>query len=297
MVFDRIKAGADGCLVEKNFSFAEHTTIGVGGSAAFCVMPKNTDAAVGAVRLLKREGVPYLLLGAGSNVLASDKGFSGAVVSTALMNGLCFSGEKIYAECGVKLQSLLRRMADEGVGGLSFMAGIPASIGGAVYMNAGTAEGHIGECVTSVTVLTEDGSIRELSADACDFQYKDTLFMRENMFILRVGLAGVFQCRVRILTDIADVLTARRRLPAGKSMGCVFKNPKGRSAGALIEECGLKGTRLGGAVVSDKHANFVINDKNACADDVRALIRLIKDTVFAETGILLQEEIEYIGDD
>lgn len=296
MVFARIEREVQGCRVERGFSFAAHTTVGAGGKAELCLWPESIPAAVHATGVLRREGVPFVILGAGANVLASDKGFCGAVICTAAMRAVAFSGEKIFAECGVRLSRLLYAMADEGLGGMAFMAGIPASVGGALYMNAGTAEGHIGDRVESVTVLTGSGEVKTLSSEDCAFSYKHTAFTDSGDFILGAELRGEYMCRVRALTDIADVLKERRRLPKGKSMGCVFKNPEGVSAGALIDRSGLKGARIGGAFVSDAHANFIINE-GGTAGDIRALIAFVKQTVLEKTGVRLEEEIVYIGEE
>lgn len=296
-IFSLVAEQAKGCVVEREFSFAAHTTMGIGGNAPLCLRPQSVGAALNAVRVLQKYGVPYIALGAGANVLASDKGFCGVVISTDKLSAVTAEEDIVYAESGVRMARLLRALAESGLGGFAFMAGIPASVGGAVYMNAGTARGHFGDGVLSVTAIDEKGVLREFSKEECAFEYKHTAFTGKGQLILSARLAAKYCCRVRALEDIREVLAERERLPKGKSMGCVFKNPEGISAGALIERAGMKGAREGGAFISERHANFIINGGNATAGDVRALIERVKSAVLKSSGVLLTEEIEYIGDD
>lgn len=296
-IFDRVAEYARGCTAERDFSFAGHTTVGIGGSARLCLYPASLAAAENAMRAVARAGVPYVVLGAGANVLAADAGFDGVVISTEKMRSVRTDGETVFAESGANMSRLLRRLAEEGLGGLSFMAGIPASVGGAVYMNAGTARGHIGDRVLAVRALSADGRLLEFSARDCAFGYKHTAFTDAGLLLLTVKLRARYCCRERALADMQEVLAERARLPRGRSMGCVFKNPEGFSAGALIERAGMKGAREGGAFVSCEHANFIINGGSATAREVRALIERVRRAVFRETGVRLTEEIVYIGDD
>ena len=296
-LFSRIEADAKGCAAERDFSFAAHTTIGIGGKAPLCLHPEGAAAAVHALRLCRRFGVPHLVLGMGANVLAADGGFDGVVLCTDRMRALSLQGRCAAAESGVCMPRLLRCLAENGLGGFAFMAGIPASVGGAVYMNAGTARGHFGDRVLSVTAVDADGEIVELSGKECAFAYKNTAFTGKNMLILSARLQADYCCYARANDEIGEVLRERARLPKGKSMGCVFKNSEGMSAGEIIDRAGLKGAAEGDAFVSAEHANFIINGGHATAKDVRALIGRVKGTVLERTGIALTEEIEYIGDD
>lgn len=297
-VFRRIRERAAGCAAVENFSFAGHTAVGIGGGAPLCLRPQSVRAAVGAVQAVRQAGVPLAVLGAGANVLAADGGFDGAVLLTDGMRGLAADGEFVFAESGVRVSRLLRVSAQCGLGGFSFMAGIPASVGGAAYMNAGTALGHFGDRIISVSVLTADGKICELAQKECAFAYKSTWFMQSGALILSVRLRAEKQPPAAALREIGRVLASRRHLPKGRSMGCVFKNPEGGvSAGALIERAGMKGASEGGAFVAEEHANFIINGGNASAKDVRALIGRIRSAVLLDSGVRLSEEIVYIGED
>ena len=285
------------CKIEEDFDFSEHTTIGVGGKAESAVYPCSVEAMVSAIAFFKENGIPYIILGAGANVLPSDKGFSGAVLKTDFLNEIKITGEnKIFAECGVRVSKLLNFANESSMGGISFMAGIPASVGGAVFMNAGISEGHIGDKIGRVLAISPNGEVVWLSKSECCFSYKRTFFSEEGFTVLGAELNLEFCEKESAKQEIARVLQNRKRLPRGKSMGCVFKNPNGVSAGALIEKVGLKGTRKGGALISPLHANFIINTGGAASSDITDLIGLMKREVYAYSKIRLEEEIRYIGD-
>lgn len=274
------------------FSFRFNTTVGIGGEAPLALFPRGAKELVFVLREVRRAGFPYVMLGRGSNVLVSDSGFDGIVISTALARAIRARNDLICAECGTSLSALLRFAAGNRMGALEYLAGIPASIGGAVFMNAGARGKYIGENVHAVTAFI-DGEVCVLTADQCEFAYKSTRFMRGGC-VLSVILhtkpdegAG---------EKIRAALAARKNLPRERSLGCVFKNPPGNSAGELIERTGLKGVHIGGAFVSEKHANFIVNRGGATAADYRALVAFIRGKVFSETGIRLAEEIRYIGE-
>lgn len=274
------------------FSFRRNTTVGIGGEAPLALFPRGGEEIVSALREVQRAGFPYVLLGRGSNVLVSDGGFDGVVIATALARAIRAEDGLIVAECGVALSALLRFAAENDLGGLEYLAGIPASAGGAVFMNAGARGKYIGENVHRVTAFT-DGEVCELAADQCDFAYKSTRFMRGGC-ILSVVLRA--EPDAYAAEKIRAALAEREKLPRERSLGCVFKNPPGHSAGELIERAGLKGMHIGGAFVSEKHANFIVNRGEATAADYRALVALVRGKVLSETGIRLAEEIRYIGE-
>ncbi len=295
-IFCRLAEAAKGCLAERDFSFARHTTVGIGGRAPLCLYPQTAEGAACAVRACLRLGVPFFPLGAGANVLAADGGFDGAVLSTEKLRALFAEGETVVAESGVRTGALLSFLTARGQGGFACMAGIPASVGGAVYMNAGTARGHFGDGVLSVAGIGADGRYFERNGKECAFAYKHTAFMDEGGLILSVRLRAPRCGREEAAREIAASLAARAGLPRGKSMGCVFKNPPGVSAGALIEAAGMKGAREGDAFVSARHANFIVNGGHASAREVRALIGRVRGAVLRAAGVRLEEEIVYIGE-
>lgn len=276
---------------EAPFSFRKNTTVGVGGDAPLCLYPRSSTELV--LTLRETEGIPRLLLGRGSNVLPSDRGFGGVVIKTDRARSMRMEGGVLYAECGVSVSAFLRFAAERGRGGLAFLAGIPASMGGVVFMNAGAGGRYIGELVESVRVY-EEGEVRLLSTEDCRFAYKETRFMHQGSIVLEVAARTTADKYAS--EKICEALAARSRLPKERSMGCVFRNPPGAFAGALIEQAGLKGANIGGAQVSAKHANFIVNRGGATAEDFRALIAAVKEKVFSETGIKLVEEIRYIGE-
>ena len=217
------------------FSFRRNTTVGIGGEAPLALFPRGGEEIVSALREVQRAGFPYVLLGRGSNVLVSDGGFDGVVIATALARAIRAENGLIVAECGVALSALLRFAAENDLGGLEYLAGIPASAGGAVFMNAGARGKYIGENVHRVTAFT-DGEVCELAADQCDFAYKSTRFMRGGC-ILSVVLRA--EPDAYAAEKIRAALAEREKLPRERSLGCVFKNPPGQSAGELFERAGL----------------------------------------------------------
>lgn len=287
----------DASDVRNDFCFCNNTTVGVGGRAALAVYPRRIPELISVIQWLQRESVPYCMLGNGSNVLVSNHGFDGIVIVTKKLSGICDQDGAVYAECGTQIGSLLNYAANHGLGGAAYLAGIPATVGGAVYMNAGAQGRWIGELVHSVRVL-ENGKVYDLSGGDCRFAYKSTRFMMvDKIAILSVRFILKRQNLQSILSEINSVKMKRKNLPIGKSMGCVFKNPAvGISAGELIERAGLKGACAGDAIVSVRHANFILNRGNASAADFTALIVRIKEEVWSRFGIRLEEEIRYIGD-
>ena len=278
--------------VEREFSFARHTTIGCGGRAAAAIYPKNEGEIAKSLAFLKRESIPYFVLGAGANVLPQDEDFQGAVIRLTNLNSLFCYRSYLYAGAGVPLGTLLKFAREHGLSGFEPLTGIPATVGGATAMNAGIAVRHIGELAVRA-VAVKDGEILLLNRDECAFREKDSAFLREKMLVTGVLFAGVPSSKEHILQETNTYRARRAHLPKGRSMGCVFVNPKGDSAGRIIEQCGLKGTRMGGAFVAKEHANFIINEGGR-AGDVARLIDKVKEEVRLRTGIALREEIKRI---
>lgn len=292
---DALLAEFSGMPFAAPFSFRRNTTVGIGGDAPLALYPENADRLVSVLSLLRAKGIRYTVLGRGSNVLASDAGFDGVVVNTTRANAVRTRGSVLTAECGAGVEKVLALAKRNGLGGISFLCGIPATIGGAVFMNAGVRSGYIGERVVSAEVFGADG-IQTYTAKDCGFSYKHTRFMEEDCAILSVKLRLERVPACVLDAEYAAVKAARAHLPKGKSMGCVFKNPAGCSAGELIDRVGLKGERCGDARISQEHANFIINDGAASSADVEKLIERMRRAVFNETGIELSEEIRHIGE-
>ncbi len=278
---------------ERDFSFAEHTTVGLGGTAdAF--LPETAGQLQSVVRLCERCAVPYFPLGAGSNVLPPDGTYRGVVLVTNAFDRYAVEGDLLTAECGVGVGKLLTACKRHALGGLEFLTGIPAKVGGLAFMNAGVKEGRVGDVIESVTFLA-DGKIKTYEREKCRFSYKDSLFQHIPCVILSVRFRLKKSSTQEVENNISYFKEKRKHLPKGKSMGCVFKNPpSGLSAGELIEKSNCKNFKEGGAIVSPLHANFIINQSGATAKDFRALIHRVKEQVYKVTGVMLQEEIRYI---
>ncbi len=274
------------------FSFAKHSSIGCGGQADVAFFPHTVDETVELVAKLTEDGVPYLVLGNLTNVLPSDEGYGGAIISTKRLDEVTV-GEELFALAGVPSGGLLYACKQAGLCGAEFLKGIPCTFGGALYMNAGAGGKYISELVDRVLVLRKGEKII-LSKEECAYAYKQSVFMQNEDIILGGWLRLEKGTEEEILEKEREYFARRAHLPEGRSMGCVFKNPEGKFAGDLIERTGLKGFRWGGAKVSEKHANFIINDKGATAKQIRALITLVKNAVYAQYGVRLQEEIRYL---
>jgi len=277
------------------YPLAQATRYRIGGPAQWALFPRTREEAVRAYEWMQQQSLPCLVLGGGTNVLISDRGFPGVVLFTTSLRELrCLGEHRYYIGAGVELGAVVQEVMlthnYTGVGGLT---GIPGSVGGAVYMNAGTVNGTICELMESVDVLTKAGlRVSPMTPDL--YTYRGQSFCRPGELIL--GGTFSFQPATTDQRAIYDHYIQRRKntQPEGYCCGSVFKNPPGEHAGRLIEQCGLKGTRHGGAVISEKHANFIMNENNATFADVLALIQLAKEQVFARFGICLEEEVQII---
>ncbi|MGN0814227.1 MAG: UDP-N-acetylmuramate dehydrogenase [Candidatus Coproplasma sp.] len=276
------------------FSFAKNTTYGLGGVAQGAYFPENIPQAIAVYDYLGSGGKGRVILGCGSNVLASDRQFCGNVLSTKKLCGIVrLNSDTLFCLAGTTVPHVIKYCREHGLGGLEFISGIPATIGGLTYMNGGADGKFISSVVRSVKIY--DGAVINLSNAECNFGIKKSAMQRRDCIILGVFLE-VFPSTVAEIDDKINYYLARRgHLPKGRSCGCVFKNPPCVPAGKLIEQAGLKGKRIGGAYVSPIHANFIIND-GACAGDVRKLIDCVRREVYNTFGILLEEEVRYIGD-
>lgn len=294
------KGGLQSCLQgahiskENNFDFSKNTTYGLGGFADIAYYPKTVMEAKIAFDELKSNKIPITVLGNGSNVLASDNGIVGAVISTKKLEGIVrLSGNRLLCLAGTKIARLLEYCRKNQLGGLEYLYAIPATVGGAAYMNAGVCGISISQNIESVHVY--DGKSTVLPNEKCNFGYRHSTMRNINTLILSIIVKVSSSCVAEIDERIQFYRARRAHLPKGKSCGCVFKNPEGFSAGYLIEAAGLKGLRIGGAVVSDKHASFIINEGGK-ADDVKRLIETVKKRVLESFAIALSEEVVYIGE-
>ncbi|MCH5148511.1 MAG: UDP-N-acetylmuramate dehydrogenase [Clostridiales bacterium] len=278
---------------ELNFDFSRHTTYGLGGKAGIAYYPKNFEEVKAVINYLKHIKKDYVILGNGSNILASDKYFNGAVISTKNLNSIEIKNESIICGSGVKVYEFLKFCIKYGAVGYEYLAGIPATLGGITYMNGGVPRRHIGDDIVNVWIF--DGKIRKLTNQNCNFGNKYSTMRDISACILQIELPFFRSESQVVRQNIKNYLLSRKNQPTGRSCGCVFKNSINYSAGKLIDECGLKGFSIGNAYVSHKHANFIINNGGS-AQNVFNIISFIKRKVYEKTGILLEEEVVYIGE-
>ena len=278
---------------ESDFEFSRYTTFGVGGKCLKAFFPKSIEEAKYIFGELKAARSRFVVLGRGSNVLASDRFFDGYVISTLRLKGIEREGDTITSLAGTNVSELLEYCTLHGLGGLEFLAGIPATMGGIVAMNAGAGQKFICERLTKCAVF--DGELHNFENKMCGFTYKHSTMRDINCIILSSTFRIEQSTPECVANRIAQYRCARRNQPLKRSCGCVFKNPEGKSAGKIIDECGLKGTKVGGAEVSRMHANFIVSD-GARAADIYALIKYVKEKVFERSGIPLEEEVVYIGE-
>lgn len=279
-----------GYVRETPFDFSKHSAIGCGGKAAIAFYPKSVAETAELLQKLRQDGIGYRVLGNLSNVLPSDRDTDDAVVCTKDINGVTLTANGVFAYAGIASGALLRFCKRNARTGLEFLFGIPCTLGGALFMNAGAGGKYIADVVESVLVF-RDGKLLSLRGAECDYAYKKSVFMQNDDVILGAALRLERASECEIERKEKYYAERRAHLPKGRSMGCTFKNPDGGFAGDIIERCGLKGLRVGGAYVSKQHANFIINDGGCRASDVEVLIEMIKNAVFTQFGVRLEEEI------
>ena len=284
--------------VRRNEPLARHVSFRIGGPADVLVLPRTLDSLDAAVSWLYRQDLPFTVLGRGSNVLIADRGIRGVVLKTGRgQEHVRYDGPLVHAECGVSLPSLSRRTAERGLAGLEFAAGIPGSVGGAVVMNAGAHGCAMADVLVSVRARTPGGLVAWAAAD---------LGLRYRHSLLQDSPGVVLDCELRLRPAPAAETVARldewlatraESQPLGPpSSGCIFRNPDGDYAGRLIDAAGIKGLRVGGAVVSDRHANYILNTGGATARDVLELIAQVQVLVRDRAGRDLATEVKMLGD-
>ena len=281
-------------LVRTDYPLASETWLRIGGPAAYFVEPTNVEELAEVVRRCRENDVPMRVLGKGANLLIDDAGVKGAVIrlSAGRFTEVTFTENSVRTGAGADMGRLVLRCVREGRSGLEPLTGIPGSIGGCVKMNAGGAFGDIGNAVESVEVMTRDGEIFRRYRGDLAFAYRSTNISA--MFILAAEFRLTEDDPHRILKQVKQIWMYKKNTqPLGsRNAGCVFKNPRGLSAGALIDRAGLKGKRVGGAHVSQKHANFILADPGTRAGDVLKLINTVRETVYKRSEVYLELELE-----
>lgn len=295
--FDRaLQAG--GIQFQCGESMALYTSFKIGGPAERFVAVPDMKTLTAVTAAAKAFDIPYMVLGNGSNLLVPDEGLHGAVLRlVGDFKAVGVEGTRLTAGAGASLSGVCSAARRAVLTGLEFAWGIPGSLGGAVYMNAGAYGGEMKRAVESVEVLEEDGTVRTVSDEALGFSYRKSAFSDTKRVILRATLLLEKGDEAAISSEMEELMRRRREkqpveLP---SAGSVFKRPEGHFAGTLIEQCGLKGCAVGGAAVSEKHAGFIINLGGATCRDVEALIAHIQKTVLEKTGVTLEPEIRSVS--
>ena len=291
----KAKAISLGFVCRENEPMKAHTTFRIGGPAELFIECNDLNKFNLLLKCVKDEGCPLFILGKGSNLLVSDEGIKGVVVYIC-DDTLTVDGERIVAAAGCRLSSLCIAARESGLSGLEFAFGIPGTVGGAVYMNAGAYGGEVKQVITSCTSITRDGEIIVRSLQELELGYRTSVFKTNDEIILTATFELTSDKKENISARMEDFLGRRKdKQPLEyPSAGSTFKRPEGYFAGALIEQSGLKGFSVGGAEVSIKHAGFVINKDNATCEDVLELIKHIQTTVKTNFNVELETEVIFV---
>ncbi len=300
VVFDEFrKRVASATLLRRNEPLAKRTTLRVGGPAEIYVEPSSESELCGIVEFCNEHEVPRMLLGRGSNLLIRDGGIPGVVISLAhpFFSRIEFVDGKLRCGAGARLKNVAIEARRNNITGMEFLEGIPGSVGGALRMNAGAMGSFMFAVVETIRYMDPRGLVVDAPASLIHSEYRGCAFFKTHIALAAVlrGSAGEKEAIEKLMNECSQ--KRWRSQPAAPSAGCIFKNPQTVPAGRLIEELGLKGARVGGAVVSDVHGNFIVNEGNATARDVLELIDLVKAKALQARGIELRTEVEIVGVD
>lgn len=281
---------------------SKHTTFKVGGTADVFVTPTTIDSIKQVINLCKKENIEYYVIGKGSNLLVGDNGYRGVIICiyNTLDNVSVVEDNEnmslVTAGAGITLNKLANVIADNELEGFEFTSGIPGTLGGAVTMNAGAYGGEINDCIVSATVMDNDGNVITIDRDNLDLSYRHSIVMEKKYIVLEATFRFVKGNEKAIRDKMLDLNMRRKEKQPLEypSAGSTFKRPEGYFAAKLIDDCGLRGYRIGGAMVSDKHCGFVINYDNATSKDVIALINDVKKIVNDKFGVVLEPEVKII---
>ena len=283
--------------VIEDYILKDHTTYKVGGKAICAVIPEDENKLITLLSYLKENNIKYKVLGNGSNVIFNDSGYDGVIIKLDNFNYLNISGNKIVVGAGYPLNKIALRVSRLGFTGMEFAAGIPGTIGGAVYMNAGAYKSDMGYILTSIKVLTPNYEIKTMKNKELDFHYRSSFLQKNKAYICLEATITLIKGNSEEIMEIINERKKRRvetQPLEYPSAGSVFRNPEGDFAGRLIEELGYKGKSIGGAQVSLKHANFIINTGNATGEEIKELINEIKSKVKEKYNIELKVEQEFV---
>ena len=283
---------------ELNCPLCRHSTFRIGGAADVALFPKSSDELCKTLSFLREQEIPVLVIGNGSNVVFSDAGYRGAVVFTGKCRNIKIENDLVFADAGVLLSALSSAARDESLSGLEFAFGIPGTLGGAIFMNAGAYGGSMSDvCISSWYYDLETGHFGESFGDAQCFDYRKSVYQEHPERIILSATLKLKKGNRKTISEEMRAYWDKRRATQPLDLpnaGSVFKRPEGHFAGKLIEDCGLKGLTVGGAQVSQKHAGFIVNIGGATCEDVKRLIEKIQTTVLQQTGVKLECEIRFL---
>ena len=295
---EKFSAELEGIDIRFNEPLSQYTYTKVGGAADFLVFPRNRYELARVVKLANRENIPWLVLGNSSNIIVRDGGIRGFVIMFDKLNNVAVDGYTIEAEAGANLTQTTRIALHHSLTGFEFACGIPGSVGGAVFMNAGAYGGEIAHVLQSCQILTKEGEIETLSAKDLNFGYRHSAIQASGAVVLSAKFA-LAPGNHQVIKQEMDRLTHLRELKQPleyPSCGSVFKRPVDHFAGQLIAEAGLKGYRIGGVEVSEKHAGFMVNIADGTAKDYEELIESVIEKVKEHSGVTLEREVRILGE-
>ena len=285
--------------IKANEPLSNYTYTKTGGPADLLVFPRSVEQVQRVLAAVKQENLPLTVLGNASNLIVKDGGIRGLVMILTDMQELVLEGNQLKAASGAALIEASRQAAASGLTGLEFACGIPGSIGGAIYMNAGAYGGEVKDVISQVEVVTRDGQLKTYAGADCDFSYRHSRFQEGDEVILGVTFDLAPGDQSAIDSKVAELTHLRQSKQPLEypSCGSVFKRPEGYFAGKLIQDAGLQGYQVGGAQVSTKHAGFIVNVDHATATDYLAVIEHVRLVVWARTGVFMEPEVRIIGED
>ena len=281
-----------------NEPMKKHTTFGIGGPVDFLILPTDNSQISNIIKSINNNNIKFCFLGSGSNILISDEGIRGAVISLKKSSKkIIFKDSTVFAECGVMLSALVQEIHKYNITGFETLMGVPGTLGGALIMNAGAFGSEISNNLLFVNAIDINGNIKKYFVDDIEFSYRNSNFSENEILI-----DALFKCETdseKLINDKKNIASNQRKKTQPltyKSAGSIFKNPENIAAGYLIDKAGLKGMEIGGARISEKHANFIVNLGNAKCEDVLGLIKIIKNKILKLYGIELELEIKIIGE-
>ena len=284
--------------VIENQPLSHYTSFEVGGPSDIFLIPNHIKAAQKSFELINQAELPYLILGAGSNLVVSDQGFRGATIYTENLNQVQIYDTTITAQVGISLTDLAEKAAEAGLTGLEFASGIPGSLGGALYMNAGAYGGEMKDVVSEITVINPQGQKETLDRSEINLGYRQSILQEQPYLAVQAKIELDRGVKEKIKSKIEELANKRwaKQPMEMPSAGSMFKRPENHYASALIDEAGLKGTRVGDAQVSTKHAGFVVNLGSATAQDIKKLVQVVQEKIYQEYEVKLETEPRFIGD-